>query len=99
MKMVDVSVQKEQHNTSGAKKHYYPCFSDEEVGLREITAQVRRRCSVGQEFEPRAQFCSRTLHCQTNSQTQNKAECLFLATLREVRACERIGCGRAPYVY
>lgn len=84
MKMVDASVQKEQHNTSGAKKHYYLCFSDDEVGLREITAQVTRRWSVGQEFEPRAQFCARTQQCQTNSRTQNKAECLFLATLREV---------------
>lgn len=77
MKMVDVSGQKEQHNTSGAKKHYYPCFSDEEVGLREITAQVTRRRSVGREFEPRAQFCARTLHCQTNSQKHRIRQNVF----------------------
>lgn len=93
--------QMKKKKTSGGKKHYYPCFSDE-TGLREITAQVTQGWFVGWESDPRAQFCSRALYCQTNSQTQNKAGCLFLATLREVCGCGRVGYGRDsgdPYVY
>ena len=92
---------KKKKNTSEGKKHYYPRFSDE-TGLREITAHVTQGWSVGWESDPRAQFCSRTLYCQTNSQTQNKVECLFLATLQEVCGCGRVGYGRDsrdPYVY